>query len=61
MTGNNDPYLAIAERHGFGQSQPYLRVLRFLMTPVQAEIAVLLPGSPPQAFGCAPPSPQSLC
>jgi len=51
MTGSNDPYLAIAERHGFGQSQPYLRVLRFLMTPTQAELATLLPGSPEELAG----------
>ncbi len=46
MAGRSDPHVAIAERHGFGQSQPYLRVLRFLMTPAQAEMALLLPGSP---------------
>jgi electron transport complex protein RnfB len=41
-----DPYSILTEKHGFGDSQPYLRVLRFLMTPEQAEMVVRLPGSP---------------
>jgi len=37
----------LAEKHGFGHSQPYLRVLRFLMTPEQAEMVAKLPVLPP--------------
>ncbi len=36
----------LAEKHGFGHSQPYLRVLQFLMTAPQAEMVARLPGSP---------------
>ncbi len=46
MTSHTDAYAALAERHGFGQSESYLRVLRFLMTPAQAATVALLPGSP---------------
>lgn len=46
MAEYGDAHTLLAERHGFGTSQTYLRVLRFLMTPAQAEIAALLPGSP---------------
>jgi ferredoxin len=45
MTESSDAYTVIAERHGFGKSQSYLRVLRFLMTPAQADMVTLLPGS----------------
>ncbi|MBE0481100.1 MAG: 4Fe-4S binding protein [Dehalococcoidia bacterium] len=43
----NDPeeiYRLLAQKHGFESSQTYLRVLRFLITPVQARIAAGLPG-----------------
>jgi len=46
LADHKDAYTVLAERHGFGASDSYLRVLRFLMTPEQAEIATLLPGSP---------------
>ena len=46
MTENKDAYSFLAEKHGFGSSQTYLRVLRFLMTPEQAEMVTRLPGSP---------------
>ena len=46
MTHSSDPYLTLASKHGFGDSESYLRVLRFLMTPAQAEMVTLLPGSP---------------
>jgi len=42
----SDPHVLLAERHGFGASESYLRVLRFLMTLEQAELVTLLPGSP---------------
>ncbi len=41
-----DAYSVLAERHGFESSEPYLRVLQFLMTPEQADLVTLLPGSP---------------
>jgi len=46
MNQHSDAYTFLAEKHGFGNSQPYLRVLRFLMTPEQAGMVALLPGSP---------------
>ena len=46
MNAHSDAYTVLAEKHGFGKSQSYLRVLRFLMTPEQAEMVTLLPGSP---------------
>ena len=46
MNQHSDVYTFLAEKHGFGNSQPYLRVLRFLMTPEQAGMVALLPGSP---------------
>ena len=46
MSKQSDPYILLAEKHGFGKSQSYLRVLRFLMTPEQADIVTMLPGSP---------------
>ena len=46
MNAHSDAYTVLAEKHGFGKSRSYLRVLRFLMTPEQAEMVTLLPGSP---------------
>ena len=46
MVNHKDVYTILAEKHGFGNSDSYLRVLRFLMTPEQAGIVTLLPGSP---------------
>jgi len=46
MPNHTDAYATLAEKHGFGRSESYLRVLRFLMTPQQAEIVTRLPGSP---------------
>ena len=45
MNAPSDAYTILARKHGFGTSQSYLRVLRFLMTPEQAEMVTLLPGS----------------
>jgi NAD-dependent dihydropyrimidine dehydrogenase PreA subunit len=41
-----DAYRLLAEKHGYGESPRYLRVLKFLMTPEQADIVAQLPGSP---------------
>jgi len=41
-----DAYKYLADKHKFGDSESYLRVLKFLMTPRQAEMAAQLPGSP---------------
>lgn len=38
-----DAYKVLAERHGFGTSEKYLKILQFLMTPKQAEIVTYLP------------------
>jgi len=46
MAKQKDAYTFLAEKHGFGNSQSYLKVLRFLMTPQQAEMVTYLPGSP---------------
>ena len=46
MADQKDAYTVLAERHGFSNSESYLRVLRFLMTPEQAEMVTLLPSSP---------------
>jgi len=46
MTEHKDAYTFLAEKHGFGSSQSYLRVLQFLMTPQQVEMVTHLPGSP---------------
>jgi len=43
---SKDAYIRLAQKHGFDYSQTYLRVLRFLMTPEQAELVDLLPGTP---------------
>lgn len=40
-----DVYKVLAERHGFGTSERYLKILQFLMTPKQAEIVTYLPAS----------------
>ena len=45
MVQDRDPYILLASRHGYGNSERYLRVLRFLMTPEQAACAALLPAS----------------
>ena len=45
MLENKDAYFRLAQKHGFDHSESYLRVLRFLMTPKQAEIVDLLPGT----------------
>jgi len=45
MAEHKDPHKTLAEKHGFTDSQTYLRVLRFLMTSEQAEIVTMLPGS----------------
>jgi electron transport complex protein RnfB len=45
MLQHKDAYHILAEKHGFGNSQSYLKVLRFLMTPQQAEMVTHLPGS----------------
>ena len=39
-----DAYQVLAEKHGYGSSERYRKILEFLMTPRQAEIALLLPG-----------------
>ena len=36
-------YAALADRHGYGQSDRYRRIMEFLMTPLQARLAVSLP------------------
>jgi hypothetical protein len=46
VNAHSDAYTVLAAKHGFGTSQSYLRVLRFLMTPEQADLVTLLPGSP---------------
>jgi len=38
-----DAYTLLASRHGFGSSQRYRRILEFLMTPRQAQVADSLP------------------
>ncbi|MEE8374605.1 MAG: 4Fe-4S binding protein [Dehalococcoidia bacterium] len=45
MVEYTDAHMHLAEKHGFGHSQPYLRVLQFLMTTEQAEMVAKLPGS----------------
>jgi len=45
VNAHSDAYAILAGKHGFGTSQSYLRVLRFLMTPEQAKLVTLLPGS----------------
>ncbi|HEY49455.1 MAG TPA: 4Fe-4S binding protein [Dehalococcoidia bacterium] len=45
MSESSDAYKFLAEKHKFGDSETYLRVLRFLMTPQQAEMVAQLPGS----------------
>lgn len=40
-----DAYQVLAEKHGYGHSERYRKILEFLMTPKQAEIATLLPAS----------------
>jgi len=40
-----DAYEVLAERHGFGGSQRYRKILELLMTPKQAELVLNLPGS----------------
>jgi len=39
----NDVYKALAERHGYKDSLRYRRILEYLMTPKQAELAALMP------------------
>jgi NAD-dependent dihydropyrimidine dehydrogenase PreA subunit len=39
----SDVYTVLAERHGFGSSARYRKILEFLMTPRQARLAVQLP------------------
>jgi len=46
MSHMEDTYTLLAEKHGFGESERYIRVLKFLMTPQQADIVARLPGSP---------------
>ena len=46
MTEQADAYGSLAGKHGFAESERYLRVLRFLMTPEQAKMVAQLPGSP---------------
>jgi len=46
MSAAEDAYTLLAEKHGFGESERYIRVLKFLMTPQQADIVARLPGSP---------------
>lgn len=38
-----DAYTTLAERHGYGSSERYRRILEFLMTPLQARMAASLP------------------
>lgn len=45
MAEHIDAHMHLAEKHSFGHSQSYLRVLRFLMTPEQANMVTQLPGS----------------
>jgi len=40
---DNDTYTVLAERHGYGASERYRRILEFLMSPLQARLAVSLP------------------
>ena len=42
----SDVYTALAERHGFGTSERYRRILEFVMSPRQARLAALLPMEP---------------
>jgi Na+-translocating ferredoxin:NAD+ oxidoreductase RNF subunit RnfB len=46
LPDHTDAYTLLAEKHGYGESEPYLRVLKFLMTPKQADIVTRLPGTP---------------
>lgn len=39
----NDAYTALAEKHGYGASERYRRILEFVMTPRQAKLANSLP------------------
>jgi len=39
----NDVYRSLAERHGYKDSLRYRRILEYLMTPKQAELAALMP------------------
>ncbi len=38
-----DVYTSLAERHGYGESDRYKKILKFLMTPLQSRLAVSLP------------------
>ena len=38
-----DVYTTLAERHGYGSSERYRRILTFLMAPLQARLAASLP------------------
>ncbi len=40
-----DAYQVLAEGHGYGHSERYRRILKFLMTPKQAEIVTHLPAA----------------
>jgi ferredoxin len=40
-----DAYQLLAEKHGYGHSKRYRRILEFLMTPKQSEIVASLPAS----------------
>lgn len=40
-----DAYQVLAEKHGYGNSQRYRRILEFLMTPKQAELVTCLPAT----------------
>ncbi len=51
MVKGSDSYIVLAEKHGFGSSERYLKVLRFLMTREQADMAACLPGSPEEVAG----------
>jgi electron transport complex protein RnfB len=58
MSPVEDAYTLLAEKHGYGESQRYLRVLRFLLTPEHADIVAQLPGSPEEVAertGLGPP------
>lgn len=46
MKGATDVYTEMASRHGHADSARYRRILQLLMTPVQAQIAALLPATP---------------
>jgi Pyruvate/2-oxoacid:ferredoxin oxidoreductase delta subunit len=46
MESTQDIYTALAARHGYGDSERYRRILKLLMTPLQAQLVARLPAPP---------------